>query len=249
MMYLPSLDSHAHIDPARTPTELEPAGAVLVMTLSLEESELMLKRKQTNIAWGIGCHPRQEKAQEQFNCDRFRELALQAAFIGEVGLDSGSRVPLEKQLKTFRQVLSVAAELKHPVSIHSYQATAQVLEELKRMPISVPILHWWTGSAVETRGTAALGCYFSIHSQVARQSKFRLNVPLERILVESDHGWADPLAAIPCRIEWVEHLVAAQRKISREEVRQATWRHLARIIKETGVEYLLLVHIKEGLCC
>jgi Tat protein secretion system quality control protein TatD with DNase activity len=91
----------------------------------------------------------------------------------------------------------------------------------------------------ETRQAVRLGCYFSVHSAVARHSKFRTTVPRERILVESDHGWSDPPAAIPCRIEWVEHLLSQQLHCSREEVRQLAWQNLAAILQETGTRHLL----------
>jgi TatD DNase family protein len=171
--------------------------------------------------------------------ERFRELAGRSAIVGEVGLDTGSRVPLEVQLQTFRQVLVVVAELPRLVSIHSYRATGLVLEELRRRPVAVPVLHWWTGSAAETEEAVALGCYFSIHSAVARHSKFRTRVPPERLLVESDHGYRDPPAAIPCRVEWVEHLVGAQLGLTQAEVRRLVWRNLATIVRETGTQGLL----------
>ena len=158
---------------------------------------------------------------------------------GEIGLDTGSRVPLEKQLRTFRQVLAVLAEFPRIVSIHSYRATGLVLKELRRRPVAVPVLHWWTGTVAETREAVALGCYFSVHSAVARHSKLRTAVPPERVLIESDHGWADPPASIPCRIEWVEHLVAQQLKLSREEVRRLAWQNLATIVRDTGTQGLL----------
>jgi hypothetical protein len=59
------------------------------------------------------------------------------------------------------------------------------------------------------------------------------------LLVESDHGWADPPAAIPCRVEWVEHLLAQQLGVSREEVRCLAWQNLAAIIRATGTRQLL----------
>jgi hypothetical protein len=64
-------------------------------------------------------------------------------------------------------------------------------------------------------------------------------VPPERILVETDHGWADPPAAIPCRIEWVEYLVAQQLRCPFEDVRRLVWENLARIVQETGTERFL----------
>jgi TatD DNase family protein len=239
---LPTLDAHAHLDPKRSPGEFDSSGAVLAMTLSLNEAAIALDRRDARLAWGVGCHPRFLKAQEAFEKDRFRELAKRAAFVGEVGLDTGSRVPLELQLRTFRSVLEVVAELPRPVSIHSYRATGLVLEELRRQPVAAPVLHWWTGTAAETQQAVALGCYFSIHSAVARHSKFRSRVPPERVLLESDHGYADPPEAIPCRIEWVEHLVAQQYKLDVCEVRKLAWRNFFNILEKTGARPLLPEH-------
>jgi TatD DNase family protein len=239
MAALPSLDAHAHLDPARTQAELVNTGVVLAMTLSLDEAERVIDRRTQPIAWGVGCHPRILKAQRAFDPARFGELAQRSAIVGEIGLDSGARVPLDLQLHVFRQALAIVAGLPRIVSIHSYRATALVIRELQARPVAVPILHWWTGSVHETRQAVALGCYFSVHSAVARHSKFRTVIPAERLLVESDHGYADPPEAIPCRIEWVEHLVAQQLKCSREEVRRLAWRNLATIVHQTSTWELL----------
>jgi Tat protein secretion system quality control protein TatD with DNase activity len=76
-------------------------------------------------------------------------------------------------------------------------------------------------------------------TQVARQSKFHSWVPLERVLVESDHGYNDPPAAIPCRVEWVEYLVAQQFRVEVEHIRRTVWQNLAAIFKQTDVLRLL----------
>jgi len=230
---LPSLDAHAHLSPTRTVEELKNCGAVLAMTLSTDEAQQVFQKKVGNIVWGVGCHPRQLNAQETIDTEIFAELASQTALIGEIGLDTGSPVPFERQVKVFRCALAFAAERPRIVSIHSYRATSLVLEELRRRPISAAVLHWWTGTSAETREAAAMGCYFSIHSAVARQSKFRTIVPLERVLVESDHGWSDPPAAIPCRIEWTEHQVAQQYRLEREALRLQCWKNLAALVRQT----------------
>lgn len=231
---LPSIDAHAHLHPSRSSKELAKSGAVLASTLSLDEAVQGIGRKEPLIAWGVGCHPRLPTSVQAFDADRFGDLAERSAFVGEIGLDGGSRVPMEHQLQVFRQALEVVARLPRMVSIHSYQANGMMLEELRRRPVMIPVLHWWTGSADETSQAVALGCYFSVHSAVARQSKFRTRVPPERLLVESDHGYDDPPEAIPCRIEWVEHLLAQQLRVEREEVRRLAWRNLASIIQQTG---------------
>jgi len=235
-----SLDAHAHVRPTRTSEELAGAGAVLAMTLSLDEATAVVGRREPLVAWGVGCHPRMVEAQAAFDADRFAELAERAPFVGEVGLDvRWSRVPLDVQLRTFRATLAFAARASRPVSIHSFTATRLVLDELRQMPVPAAILHRWTGNAAETREAVAMGCYFSVHSAVARRSTFRTAGPPERILVESDHGWDDPPAAIPCRVEWVEHLLSVQLKRPREEVRRLAWRNLAAVVRETGILSLL----------
>lgn len=230
----PSLDAHAHIDPCRSGGELEETGAVLAMTFSLEGAEPGIRRREARILWGAGCHPRFVKAGQDFSAVKFRALIERTALVGEVGLDTGSHVPLELQKKNFRQILEIVADHPRIVSIHSYRSTGLVLEELSRRPIATPILHWWTGSAAETSEAVRLGCYFSIHSAVARQSKFRTRVPAERILVESDHGYGDPPAAIPLRVGWAEHLVAQQYRMDVKEIRRFAWRNLGTVIQETG---------------
>lgn len=235
---VPILDAHAHLDPSRSPDEFSSSGAVLSMCLSLETAERAMERCDPQIAWGIGCHPRFQASMADFDFKRFCSLARQTAIIGEVGLDAGSRVPMGTQLKIFRQVLEFVAGIPRLVSIHSFRAAALVLKELERTPITIPVLHGWTGNVAETRRAVAAGCYFSIHSAVARHSKFRLHVPLERILVESDHGIHDPPAAIPCRIEWVEHLIAQQYGSDVKEIRRLCWSNLCRIVQMTHTRSL-----------
>jgi hypothetical protein len=100
METLPPLDAHAHLDPERTLDELAASGAVLAMTLSLDEAARVVDRAEPQIAWGVGCHPRRRKPQEAFDAERFGELAERTAIVGEIGLDTGARVPLELQLRT-----------------------------------------------------------------------------------------------------------------------------------------------------
>jgi len=153
----------------------------------------------------------------------------------------------ELQLRVFRQVLEVVAELSRLVSIHSYQATRQVLDELSQTPIHTPILHCENGSVTETHQAVEPGCYSSNHSQVARNSMFRLHILLERVQLESDHGWVDPLDAIPYRIRRVKYLVAQQHQLDVDELRIQVWKNLYKLAVETGVndmmqDFLLPAH-------
>ncbi len=237
--HLPTIDAHTHLAPGHPSQALAGTSHLLAMTLSLQEAAQVLERVEPHIAWGVGCHPRKARAQASFDVEVFRKLIERTAIVGEIGLDTGSSVPIGQQRQNFRKVLDMVLETPRFTSIHSYRATQLVLEELCQRPISTPVLHWWTGSAAETSQAVDLGCYFSIHSAIARHSKFRTRVPSERILVESDHGYGDPPAAIPCRIEWVEHLIAQQLQVEVEEVRRLVWRNFATIIVVTRTLPLL----------
>jgi len=247
MSDLLSLDAHAHFDPRRTSAELAEAGAVLAMSLSLDEADKVVRREEPLVVWGVGCHPRKLAAQQAFDPDHFAELAAQTAVIGEIGLDVAYQVPLDLQLRTFRTALAFAAQSPRIVSIHSFgntgssrtRSTSLVLAELKRQPIAAPILHWWTGTAAETHQAVDLGCYFSVHSAVARRSLFRTQVLLERLLVESDHGWADPPGAIPHRVIWVEYLLSASLGMDVRQVRQLVWQNFTEVVRLTGTRGLL----------
>ncbi|HEU68617.1 MAG TPA: hypothetical protein ENN53_05320 [Candidatus Acetothermia bacterium] len=107
-------------------------------------------------------------------------------------------VPLDVQLSTFQVLLRVAANLRSPVGIHSYTATQLVPDELHRTSVLAPILHWWTGTAAETREAVTLDCYFSSTPRwlVGRVPHRR---PPERILVESHHGWGAARRAVAGR--------------------------------------------------
>lgn len=126
MEILPSLDAHGHLAAERTPEELASTGAVLAMTLSLDEAAQVVGRADPYVTWGVGCHPRKREAQEAFDAAAFFELARRAAIVGEVGLDEGSHVPLELQLQNFRAVLDIVAGLPRLVSIHSWWGSSLI---------------------------------------------------------------------------------------------------------------------------
>jgi TatD DNase family protein len=240
MKALPSLDAHAHIDPTRTADELADAGIVLAMTNSLDEAALVVGRHEPNVVWGVGCHPRMLKAQELFDADLFRRLAERTAVVGEVGLDGRSRrVPLEMQLQTFRQALEALSDLPRLVSIHADGAEELVIEELEQRPVAIPVLHGWRGHIKETQEAVALGCYFSVHSGVARHSKFRTAVPPEHLLIETDHHRSSLPAAIPCRVKWVEYVLAELLGLDVQDIRRLAWQNFGTIVYKTGTLELL----------
>jgi len=59
------------------------------------------------------------------------------------------------------------------------------------------------------------------------------------LLVETDHHYASLPAAIPCRVEWAEYVVAEQLGLGVKDVRYLVWQNLAMIVREIGTRRLL----------
>jgi TatD DNase family protein len=239
MTRLPALDLHAHIDPDIGPDELDVLNAaVFAVTRSIEEAVTALRRRDRMTVWGVGCHPGLAGAHQQFSSDEFAKLLDHTAFAGELGLDGKSRVPMVIQRKTMRSALAVLAEQPRLVSLHSYAATEILLDELESVRTKGVVLHWWLGDPPQTKRAISLGCFFSVNASSVRRTEALANVPLDRVLTETDHPFGDrssPTPRRPGRIESVEQVLAEHYRITTSEMRRQVWRNLERLVRETGV--------------
>jgi TatD DNase family protein len=229
------LDAHAHIDADISVSDVSGLGAfVLAMTRSLDEFE-RLSRNDRRAVWAIGVHPGLVRSQRAFTADRFRRLMVKTPVVGETGLDGASRVPMSLQLETFRSVLDTPRIL----SVHSYQAQAEVLRELNRLPVDGVVLHWWTGSPGLTEEAVRLGCYFSVPPGAAGGlgPEFLRQLPQDRILTETDHPSGDrrgPMPRRPGNVREVERNLKSTWSLEEDGIRAQVWRNLAQLVDETG---------------
>ncbi len=234
----PPLDTHAHVDPEIDGSELRKLGAfVFAMTRSLDEFRAVKSRTDLRTLWGVGVHPGLVRAQKSFTVERFGELIKNAALVGEVGLDGSSRVPIELQTKTFRQILGELQRRPRIVSIHSSGAHLRVLRELHRTPVHGAILHWWTGNAELTEEAVRLGCYFSLPPAMMSSEEILRAIPPHRLLTETDHPYGDKRirGAKPGRVDEVEQRLASLRGIEPRAQRVEVWRNFASLVDEVGV--------------
>ena len=234
LLSLPTLDAHAHLKHTHSASDLSICGVVLAMTVSLEEATHTIARNDQTILWGIGCHPGEVDAQQRFDEHTFKELIKHTPIVGEIGLDKKSQVPFDAQLKTFRAILTIVADNPRLVSIHSNHATSEVLEELERQRISTAILHWWSASNSRTKAAVQLGCYFSINPAIAHHSIFSKYVPIDSILLETDHGYDDSPAEIPTKIESTERAVAAKYLLDAPSLRHWVWNNFKHVVNRIG---------------
>lgn len=128
------------------------------------------------------------------------------------------------------------------VSLHSYGACTEVLDEIERAGVQGAVLHWWLGDHVLTKRALALGCWFSVNAAQVSKSKVLNDIPLDRVLTETDHPFGDRGAIAPRRPGHVlesERAIASVHKVSAERVRRHVWSNLDRLIKEVGCSALL----------
>ncbi|WP_122816346.1 TatD family hydrolase [Nocardioides pantholopis] len=240
---LPPLDLHAHIDVGVGARELEGLGAVVfAATRSLDEAEAALARVDAVTIWGTGCHPGVAASQDQFDADLFQNQMARTAFVGEVGLDGVSKVPMERQTEVFTEILNLVAGDPRIVSVHSARATNRTLDVIERSGARGVILHWWLGSPAETGRALDLGCFFSINSSMDPQRLAAAGVPAERLLPETDHPSGNRRGAFPRQpgsTRDVETKIAAAYGMADDAVRQQFWTTFAGLVESLDVDRLL----------
>jgi TatD DNase family protein len=239
----PAVDLHAHIDVSIAPTELRQLGAVVFCaTRSLDEADAALARDDEQTVWGVGCHPGLVGAHKAFERERFADLVQRTAFVSEVGLDAGSRVPMSTQQETLATVLAELQGSPRITSLHSYKATDLVLAALEAQTIEGAVLHWWLGDSSQTRRAIDLGCFFSVNASSVRRTDLLDIIPLDRLLTETDHPFGDRRGgrgARPGLVTTVEEQLALHYAQAADRIRAVIWDNLARLTSNAGCMALL----------
>ena len=222
---------------------------VFAVTRSLDEAEQALKRSDRTTIWGVGCHPRLVGVQKSFDLKRFQALIEMTPYVGEIGLDGASRVPMDVQRNTLASALGVLQQSPRITSLHSYKATGEILSLIAKFPQPGLILHWWLGTESETCRAIELGCYFSINRSSARRRDLLAQIPLDRVLPETDHPFGNrgPGLQRPGEVGNVEEALARAHGLSPAEIRSRTWCTLASIAKETRAGRLLPGRVRRQL--
>jgi TatD DNase family protein len=242
-MTLPPLDLHAHIDAAIDAADVVALrAAIFVATRTLDEATQAVARDDSMVAWGVGCHPAVGAAHRQFDSERFTDLLAHTAFVSEVGLDGSARVAMATQQATLSSVLAALQDAPRITSLHSYQATSEILDCLTAMPVRGAVLHWWLGDTADTKRAVDLGCFFSVNASSVRRREVLGAIPRERLLTETDHPFGDRrrrAEARPGAVDDVEAAIGRQHGMDADAVRKLMWNNLAGLVSDVGCGRLL----------
>jgi TatD DNase family protein len=228
-------------------------GMICVGTdLEMSKKAIELAEKYDGIWATAGCHP--NETNQELRIEDYEELAKhpKVVAIGETGLDYYRIKNQElriKQRDIFRQFLELAVRTKKPVAIHCRNAYEDMLDILKNNPV-VGIIHSFTGNFELAQKFLDLGLYLGLNgiitfppSRKATEGQAPTdlgetvtNIPLDRILIETD---APYLAPVPHRgkrneplwVEFVARRIAEIKKVSFEEVAEKTSENIKKLFK------------------
>jgi len=241
------IDTHAHIqdekfdeDRAEVIERAMAAGVECIINIgdTIESSARAVKLAEDypGIYAAVGIHP-QEAGTMMASHDEllasWAELSKVVA-IGEIGLDYYyENCSRQCQREVFIRQLDVARQMHLPVSIHDREAHGDLMEIIKKEGKGIRgVIHCFSGSWEMARELLKRGWYLGIDGPLTFKNAAKLpeivqQVPLERLLVETDSPYLAPVPKRghrnePAFVRFVAEKAAEIRGISFEEFAGAT---------------------------
>ena len=199
-------DSHNHLQDERLQSRLgqiiadaRAAGVARMVVNGSCESDwpdvMKLAKDYPEVLPSFGYHPWYVKGcTPEWKARLVECLDSVPSAVGEIGLDRWIKGhDVVRQEEVFLVQLQIAAERELPVSIHCLQAWGRLLQLLREnaRPRCGFLLHSYGGSTEMIQPLARLGAYFSLPGYFAHERKHRQRetfkqIPLERLLIETD---------------------------------------------------------------
>jgi TatD DNase family protein len=194
----------------------------------------------------LGVHPHNAREIEDQDYSVLTDLCRdeKVKALGEIGLDFYRNLsPRDVQMLRFREQIGLARDLRLPIVIHDREAHQETLEILKSEKAETlgGIIHCFSGDNRMAKECIDMGFYISIPGSVTFKNAERFQeivreLPLDHLLVETD---APFLAPVPFRgkrnepsyVRYTAQKIAEIKKISLEEVAEATTRNALRAFR------------------
>ncbi len=208
------VDHHCHLDFPQLVADREgilaraqAAGVGVMVTISTRIRQLPvlldIANAHDNIYCSVGTHPHNADEERGIAADEIVRLSEhpKVVAIGEAGLDYFYRKSSpEAQAEGFRLHIEAARRTGLPLEIHTRDAdedTLAILEDEHAKGAFPAILHCYTGGPKLAARAVELGLYVSFTGVVTFKKSDALrdiarNVPLDRLLVETDAPYLAP---------------------------------------------------------
>jgi len=209
------IDTHAHLDFPQFQNDLKQVlerarqagvSALLNAGTDIKSSlrSLELSKKHTAISASVGIHPHGAGKVTSGWMAQLEKLAAEQTVlaVGEMGLDFYRNLSSrDQQEQVFREQIRLACRIQKPLIIHSRQAHAETLKILKeeKLPVSVGVMHCFSGDRHWAESFLNLGFYISIAGPVTYPRSHDLRdllkyIPSDRLLLETDSPYLPPQA-------------------------------------------------------
>lgn len=254
------IDSHCHldrIDLARAGKTLDQllddarakgVSGFLTVGVDLASSRQLveLARRYPDVYVSVGAHPLQENPMPVPSVEELVALAASESVvaIGETGLDNHySAATADWQRQSFIHHLTAARELARPVIVHTREARDETLRLLRQHACrhSGGVLHCFTETLDLALAAIDLNFYISFSGIITFRNAQALRdvlreLPVERLLVETDAPWLAPMPHRgkqnePMYVLEVARQVAAIKGLSLEELAAITSANFQRLFQ------------------
>lgn len=238
------IDTHAHLDTKQYDNDREQViknakengvGFIINPSFDLQSAKraVDLAARNDNIFAAVGCHPKTKKESGYaFAKKDFLKVAEQpkVVAIGECGLE-GAGADSKYQQKVFLEQIRLAKALSLPIIVHCRNAHKQVLEILSKEKNGLGgVIHCFSGSWSDAQKYLSMGFYLSftgIITYAFDYDKVIKNMPLERLLLETDCPFLSPVPVRgqrnePANVKYVAQRIAEIRGETIEKIAQVT---------------------------
>ncbi len=244
------IDSHAHIqgkeyvgEAAAVIERARAAGVEQIIAvggagdMSSNTDAVGLADAFVNIYATVGMHPHDAKEVGANELNTLRDLTRhpKVVAVGETGLDYYyDHSPREIQRRVFTQFIHMALATELPVVVHERDAASDGAELLRSEGERKlrGVIHCFTGTYEAARAYLDLGFYISFTGIITFKNAEALRdvvrqVPLERVLVETDSPYLTPVPHRgkrnePAYVRLVAQTIAAVKGLAFEDVARAT---------------------------
>lgn len=180
--------------------------------------------------YSIGIHPWfivEERLESDFEILESKLQDANCLAVGECGLDKRIEVPMELQQMVFEKQLLLAQQYQKPVVIHCVAAFQELIEIIKKLKITVPIvIHGFSKSEQLAKQLLDNGFYISFGKYLLLNPELELvfkSMPNDRFFLETD--------TVEEGIEAVYELAAKYKGISMEEMQNLVNDNFANVFK------------------
>jgi len=251
------IDTHAHLndeqfdlDRDEVITRARKANLEHIINIGYDKTTINSTIEMINnydfIYGAVGYHPNNAHEMNEEDLAWLEELSKhpKVLAIGEIGLDYyWDFSPKDVQQQVFRTQIQLAKKLSLPIIIHdrdAHQDIYQILKEERAAEVG-GIMHSFSGSIEMALACIDMGFYISFSGPLTfknakKPKEVVKNIPLDRILIETDSPYLTPEPFRGKRnesahVKYVALMIAELRGLNIEEVEEITTANAKRILK------------------